>query len=66
MGNVVSSPKISLSTWTASSAEFITITGTNSATMQEEHYLVEIEISATGKQSWKATVAVTVPATTSA
>lgn len=63
MGNVVESPKITLSSWTANTAEKITITGTNSESTQTEYYLVEITISESGKQSWKATIAVEVPNT---
>ena len=63
MGNVATSPKITLGTWTASTNEKITITGTNDTGSQTEYYLVEITISATGKQSWKSTIAVSVPNT---
>lgn len=61
MGAEVSSPKITVSEWTASTAEKLVITGTNSSGGQTEYYLVEITISAEGKQSWKQTVAVSVP-----
>lgn len=63
MYNVAASPKITLSTWTAGTAENIRITGTNSSGSQTEHYLVEITISEAGKQSWTQTIAVSVPAT---
>lgn len=59
MGNVVEDANISANYAT----EKLTITGENSTGTQTEYYLVEIEISETGKQSWKSTISVEVPNT---
>ena len=59
MGEEVEDAKVSASY----ASEKLTITGANSAGTQTEYYLVEIEISETGKQSWKSTISVEVPNT---
>lgn len=66
MGNEVADAKLTVSEWTANTAEKITLTGKNTSGGNTEYYLVEIKISESGKQSWRQTVAVEVPATEAA
>lgn len=66
MGNEVADAKLTVSKWAANTAEKLTLTGSNTAEGNTEYYLVEIKISESGKQSWRQTVAVEVPATEAA
>lgn len=57
MGNVVDTPKLTATV----GSEKITLVGSNNGGTEPLYYLVEIKISESGKQDWKATIAVEVP-----
>lgn len=61
VGKEVVAPKLSVSAWTADTAEKLVFTGSNGTGKSEEFYLVEIKISKKDNQSWKQTIAVNVP-----